>query len=124
MSAPFGTMRKPSVKRSAALAAVAFDTATRTSSFRHTSRSTGEVRATSFERSAYAWNVATTGAVERSAANIPVDGANGSCTWITSGRSSSSDHRTRRIDPRLGQIGATDPLYGTFRGRPTTRTQG
>src|SRR5437588_6327982 len=124
MSTPLGMIRKASPNVFDANDAAALDTATRASSRRHTRRRTGAAAASSVERSAYAWNVATTGAGERSAANIDVLGVNGSWTCTTSGPNAANASEIRRIDAGLGQIRATDPLYGMATGLPTTRTHG
>jgi hypothetical protein len=82
----------------------------RTAIRRHTGRSAGAARSSSSDRSANAWNVAATGAFDRSAAAIETLGANGSCTCTRSGRNSPSTRATAVSVDGRGEIGATDPL--------------
>ena len=89
--------------------AAARDTATRAASRFHTIRRTGAAASRSRDRSTNAWNVATTGARDWSAANIAEDGASGSCACTTSGSKERNALRMRAIDPGLKQIGATVP---------------
>ena len=61
----------------------------------------------SFDLSAWAWNVATTGALARSVANMDVDGVSGSWACTTSGPNERSASPTRRKDATEKRIGAT-----------------
>jgi hypothetical protein len=107
---PFGITWNSPGTRARTNAAARSETAMRASIRRATRRSSGAARSKSRERSAPAWNVATTGASEASTAHIEVFGASGSCAWTTSGPKARSAAPTLRTCQGSGSMGARDPL--------------